>query len=381
MAREKRIVKIGSVVRDGGDILPFATEWHTLSASSTNISQEKNVVDDSMFESFFNSNQTTVKSWTTSVSGFTNRGKAGYHASIKRLGSAIDAVDEPLSSEDGKVWYADRDRSLWQHGSVSVFADGVDVTEDVEIDHLQGRVVSETPLTNVTASFTFYTLLKICDVNSISLSLSLGVQDVSTFCDVQELNGWSLFSPEMKGVEVVLGGFEYNSTPWVWQGFKNNEEVVLDININGDGDGANARGCFIVQSKNLSGDLGERDVKRATYTLSNKNNVEHPFSWYLPSSSNMPKAVVKVLDAWQQREVVGVAYKGLSSTIWHGGYAFPESVDIDVDVNGISQISMSFQGTGIKDKQDEEKPESLILNFVSQSYEIRKSPLITGAMI
>lgn len=363
MARERRVVKVGE--------LGETNKWYTLPASSTSLSQEKGVVNDSVFDSFFNSNQTTVKSWTTSINGFTNKGVAGYHATIKRVGGEVNVEGVVLSYKDAWV---DEERRVWKVGSVTVYNDGVDVTNSVTIDHLQGRVFSSSPLSNVTADFTFYTMMRVCDASSLSLSLSLGVQNVSTFCELADDNGWATFSPEMKSVEMSLEGWEFSEHSWVWDGFTSGEEVIIEVDINGRGDGA--RGYFTVVSKNLSGDLGSRDVKRSSFVLSNKKGLEYPFSWY---AHTMPKAVQVAIEGWMHRKLVGVAYKGADSTLWHGGRAYVEDMQFDVDVQGVATVSMSFQGDGIKDKQDETFPTSLLLDFVKQNYRI-STPIITDAI-
>lgn len=320
--------------------------YYQLPGNTADLSVETGSADDSVFGTTFTSNQTTIKSFTSSASAFINKGKAGYRATVKRAGSPTSFSDDLVQVGSSNVYeIADRSKSIWEAGSITVEDGSTDVTEDVTIDFLQGRVIFDSaPSGTVSVSGNYLGTERVCYAQSIDLTQSLDAEDITDFCQADDSDGWAYFAPQQQSVEISLSGF-YNDSSTFGADVEEDETVIVEVDVEGNGHTV-ARGYFKASSQSQSGDVGSTETEDVTYTLFVPEGVPLPFSWRVSSDSAMPEGAKVVLDAWEKRNTISFKYQAQDSSVVREGTAWVSDASISVSVDDIATMSISFQGHG-----------------------------------
>ena len=326
------------------------TTFYTIPGSSADISVDKSLNDDSIFGTTFTSQQATLKSWTASTSAFINKGAAGYRATIKRAGTPTGFTEESTENVEGNVYeIEDRDKSIWEIGSVTVEADGSEVTSGITIDYLQGRVIFDSaPAEPVTVTGQYLPTERVCYANSLDLSQSLDAEDVVDFCEANDNSGWSVFAPQQQSVELSLSGF-YNDSSTFGEDVEEDEVIIIEIDPAGDGK-ATARGYFQASSQSQSGDVGSTETEDVSYVLFVPEGVAKPFAWRFEEETNMPKAAQEIIKAWEGRYELDFEYTPQDSSVTRSGEVWISDCSLSSSVEGLAEMTISFQGTGVLER-------------------------------
>lgn len=321
--------------------------WLSLPGSTGELSEEAATTDDSIFGSNFTSFQSTLISWTITANGYF-KGFPGYRATIKRAGSPTAISGEATTATNGGYYITNRARSLLDRNTPVVVYDGgsqVDAENIEYIDYLQGGVVfvqGYVPTGAVTMDASYMATTPMCFAQSFSLTMSADTENVTDFCTAQDNDGYAVYKYQRQTVELSLDGF-YNPNAQFSADLIGRDTVIIEINPDGQ-EQAVARGYFQATSTSQSGDVGNTEAQSATYSLAVPEGVAKPFSWYHAANSSLPAAIRVVLDAWENREEIGIRYtpeNGVART----GKALVSDTSLESEVEGINTFNFTFQGT------------------------------------
>ena len=288
--------------------------WYTLPGNTAELSSEAGDIDDTIFGQDFSSTQTGLIGWTVAANGL-YKGFAGYVATIKKSGSSTTFTNEAMTLVSGKTYkITDEVKNNWDHTATFVFTDAdgdIDAANIESIDHLFGRVTfisSFTPDTSVVVDGKYFPMTAIGCSNAFTLTQTANALDVTCMSNAQANSGHRLFEYGLKTVSLDLTGI-YKSANNFRTLLTSRAELMIEINPDGSNKSV-ARGFFKAMNTGQSGDVGDIEQETITFNLSvpDDSDVVVPFKWLHDSSTTLSMAIQKCLTAWEENELIDVAY-------------------------------------------------------------------------
>lgn len=322
-------------------------EWYEVPAQSSGFTIESNTVDDSIFGTFFQSNQSTLLDWETEASGI-YKSVPGYKASLRKAGSSTPFAEEPTTLVNG--WYEidNKLRGIWDRTQPINVRDGSgDVNYHLDtIDYLFGRVKfkdSYSPSGDVTVTGRYISTVEICGARSYTLTQSADTENVTTFCTAKEDDGFSDYKAQRLTVSLNVEGF-YNPNGQFNDDIAGREEYLLELVMSDSGKSL-ARGYFGITGVTLSSDVGNVEIRSVNYELVVPEGITRPFSWYHAEDTEMSKALRVIVDAWLNREEMRIRY-ALNTGFYYFGQVVVVDSSLENSVDDITRFSFNFQGSG-----------------------------------
>jgi hypothetical protein len=328
---------------DGG------TSWYTLPGNTAELSSEAGDLDDTIFGQDFSSTQSGLIGWTISANGLF-KGFAGYVAKILKPGTPTAMTAEPMGQIGTSLTFeiTDPSKNVWnRHAELQVF-DGGEPADVVSIDYLFGRVtLAETPISTITVTGEYLPLESIGCSNSFTLTQTANAIDNTCMSTAQVNEGHRTFEYGLKTVSLDLQGI-YKTANNFLQMLKNREELVIEVNPDGNGNTV-ARGFYKAMTTGQSGDVGDLEQETITFNLSVPQDdtglIPYPFHWVITEESTLSMAIQKALTAWEESEMINIAYLPDGNTGVQG-----EAVITDLTLTGgleaMNEFTANVQGSG-----------------------------------
>lgn len=323
--------------------------FYELPGTSADLSLDSSTADDSIFGTNFSSIQATIINWSISSNGLF-KGFPGYKAQIKRAGTPTAFTSEATTQNGDYYYITDRAKSLWDHTApvtVNDSATPVDASNIETIDYLNGGVkfVSGYTVTGpITVTGSFMATTRICFANTFDLSMTADIEAITTICDADDNNGFTVNSYNQQSAELSMDGFYSDSNTFIAD-LLARDVVIIEVDPAGDGS-VTHRGYYMATSQSQSGDVGSTETESITYSLFVPEGVPRPFSVYVAETSALPDAVREILLAWQDRATLTVEYTAQDSTATRTGEVLVSDSSLSGGVDAINDYSFTFDGTG-----------------------------------
>lgn len=322
-------------------------EWYEVPAQSSGFTIESSTVDDSIFGTFFQSNQSTLLDWETEASGI-YKSVPGYKASLKKTGSSTPFADETTTLVNG--WYEidNKLRGIWDRiYPVSAKDDTGVIDHHIEsVDYLFGRIKivdSYEPTGTVVVTGRYMSTVEICGARSYSLTQTADTENVTTFCTAKEDNGFSDYKAQRLTVSLNVEGF-YNPNGQFNDDIAGREEYLLELVMSDSGKSL-VRGYFGITGVTLSSDVGNVEIRSVNYELVVPEGISRPFSWYHAEDTEMSKALRVIVDAWLDRRFLRIKYVTESNVEYFGNVVVADA-SLENSVDDITRFNFQFQGSG-----------------------------------
>jgi hypothetical protein len=333
------------VTDDGG------TTWYTLPGNTAERSAETGDLDDTIYGQDFESTQSGLIGWTINANGL-YKGFAGYLATIMKQGTPTAMTDEAMSVVTGKTYQVttagkrmfDRNAALtFKHDSGTTIA-----ASDIEsVNYLFGRVTfvsGFTPTGSVTVTGNYLPLAAVGCANEFTLNQTANANDVTCMDTAQANNGHRIYEYGLKTVSLDLTGI-YKTANGFLDLLKSRAELIIEVNPDGN-DKAVARGYFKPSTTGQSGDVGDVEEETITFNLSVPEEADmiYPFGWLIASDATLNMGIQKVINAWQNKTLIRVAYLADGVT-GHEGDAVVTDLTLTGGLEAMNTFAFTFQGT------------------------------------
>jgi hypothetical protein len=330
-------------------LLPGGTgEWN----------DEGEQITDTIFGQTFQSTQPGLITWSANANAL-YKGFAGYVASLKETGTAIQMTAEATTLVSGKTYQInDTDRRIVDWTKAVVIDDGgvpVAAADIESIDHMFGKVTftsSYTPSGAITFDAWYLPLTEIAQASSFTLTQTAETIDETDFATANSNGGYRVFNPGLRTVALELGGF-YNAASAFWTVLEGRQDIVIEINP----DGSNlsvARGVFKLVTRSQSGDIGALEEESRTFNLSVPASdtslgpaLTTVFSWQHDATTTLSQAIQNLLTFWLSQSNPDVQYlpEGLDQ-VGFEGTAVITDVSLSSGLDAMNEFTANFQGTG-----------------------------------
>lgn len=206
-------------------------------------------------------------------------GVAAYNTVVERVGTSTSFTGEAMSATSVTNEYQidDKSKSVWDRtATFTVYEDSVDVTSDVEsFNYVLGKVVFSSAKTgDISIDGAYLPRQAIAGANSYTLSHEGDTLDDTDF-------GAGNFRTFVYGLRDVSLDLErwYPLNKHYLDAIKNGEIVVVSIQPGGTQGGSSeyARGFFVVDTSELSGDVSNLESESLTLQLDGDPDVS--FDW------------------------------------------------------------------------------------------------------
>ncbi len=345
-------VKVVSVSDDSG------ASWFDLPGDGFDYNHDADSITDTILGQTYASAFSGLITW--GVGGnVIFKGVAGYNCSIKKTGTTTAYTDEPMSLVSGKTYkVTNAAKNVFDRAVALVFEDnGVVVdAEDIEsVDYLYGRVtfVSGYTVTGpvTVASGSYLPLASVGKFKELSLTQTAEANDDTYYQIAQSNGGYKVHNYGLRTVSLEASGI-YDSASDFDSLIQARQELILEIRPAND-ELTIARGYFRAMTNNNSGDVGATEAESVNFEL----NVPYdstggaaivPFKWLIDTTSTIPSAVRKCIDAWQNTTDLLVRYSpnGVGGAGEKEGNAIVTEVSFASSIDGTNDYSVTFMGDG-----------------------------------
>lgn len=354
--------------------LPNTNDWYELPCQSISFSTEAGVADDSTFQSFFQSGQTTLIGWSISTELVVK--SPAYRAKIMKTSGSIPVIDFPLEQKyisdleslvlnfitqtyevdgDWKIYYFnDATKQVIDYKNDVVLKDDGVVISDADIDwidYLHGIVKLSFDYEvqgEITISATTYSLSPLCYANEISLTHTTDLEDVTTFCDAQSNNGYRIFKHNRQSVGVDMSGFYDNiDVDDLKDTLRDREVYIIEFNPDGQNEN-NARGYFQTTQMQYAGDdIETLSTSHSLHvpTIDNEQALKKPFSWDIRQPSKWNGGVKSIIASQANQSPIDVKYEFSNGRMIEGRALVGEG-SFNNAIDDVTRISLQMQGVG-----------------------------------
>jgi hypothetical protein len=332
------------VSRDDG------TTWHTLPGNTAEASDEAGEIDDTIFGQDFESTQSGLIGWTINANGLM-KGFAGYQAKILKSGSTTAMTDQAMSLVTGKTYQVtDATKRLMDRAVTVVVEDNsvaVDAEDILNIDFLFGRVTfasGYTPTGPITITGSYFPTSVVGCTNEYTLTQTANANDATCMDTAQANDGQRIFEYGLKTVNLELNGI-YKAANGLRALLRARSELIIEINPDGNGKTV-ARGFFKATNTGQSGDVGDIEQETVTFNLSvpDDERIPFPFHWLVATDSTLNQAIEDCIDAWENKELIRVAYLPDGDNGWQGD-AVVTDLTLTGGLEGMNEFTVNFQGS------------------------------------
>lgn len=326
--------------------------WLTLPGNSAEMQNEAGEIDDTIFGQDFESTQTGLIGWTISANGL-YKGFAGYVAKILKPGVSTAFTDEAATQVGSTKTYfvTDRSKSVWNRTVTIAVEDNavaVDAADIESIDYLHGYVtfVSGYTVTGpITISGEYYPMASVGCANSFTLTQTANAIDNTCMDTAQANDGHRTFEYGLKTVSLDLQGI-YKAVNGFRALLVARTELIIEINPDGNSK-AIARGFFKPSTQGQSGDVGDLEQETITFNLSvpDDETIQYPFKWRFTSDATLNIAVQNCINAWQDSQLIDIAYLPDGSTGVEGNAVITD-VSLSGGLEAMNEFTIDVQGSG-----------------------------------
>jgi hypothetical protein len=324
--------------------------WRTLPGNSGEFNTEMGQLEDTIFGADYESNFPGIGSWTIDANAII-KGYAGYMAKIMRGGTPTAMTGEATSLISGKTYQitSTTRRVIDRNAAVSVLdnGDAVDAADIESIDYLFGRVTFASGYTvtgPITITGQYIPMEQVARGNSYTLTQTANAIDDTDFETAQANDGLRKYVPGLKTVALELGGIYDESNDWSTILF-GRDELLIEIDPTGTGKSV-ARGFFRANTQGQSGDVGAQEEETVSFSLSvpDVDNMEAPFRWAHTNDTPLNLAVRDALAAWQDEEVIMIAYIP-DGAVGKMGEGVITDLTLSGGLDGMNEFTVSVQGS------------------------------------
>ena len=336
------------------------TTYYLVPGSTADFSVESESADDTIFGQTYSSEERTLLTWTASSDAVV-KGYAGYTTTIKKQGTSTSTTGEAFSQDSGQVYQVDdaTKQIIDRNNTITVYDGTTDVTDQVEsIDALFGKITfldSYTVSGEITADYNYFPTSALGKANSVSLTQSADTIDTSDFATVQGNSGYRTFDPGLRTYEVSLDGI-FDATTDLRSEVLNRNELIIEIDLAGNGSDV-CRLFAKASSQSQSGDVGALEDESVTFTATvpysasdGVDNISTPINWSFSGSSIVGNAIQTAINAWLNEEKPYCKYlhdpSAAAGSQGYKGQAVLTDVSVDVGIDSMNTLSLSFQGDG-----------------------------------
>lgn len=207
---------------------------------------------------------------------------AGYKVALNRAGTATAVAGEPLSGTGVSNQYQIDDparRALDRSVVPTFFAGGTAIpsAQIEKIDYLFGKVTFTSDQgTNVTADITYFPLQAVAGANSFTLNHTADLIDNTDF----ETGGWRTRQNNFRDVQLSVTRWDSFNLRYVNGLINGSISDTLLIEVIPDRTNASAptaRGYFLIESENRSGDVDSLESAELSFQLD--ADARAAYSW------------------------------------------------------------------------------------------------------
>lgn len=337
---------------DGG------TTWFLLPGGTGEWNDEGEQITDTIFGQTFQSTQPGLITWTSNANAL-YKGFAGYVASLKQSGTALQMTAESMTVVSGKTFQIDdaaRQIIDWtQTVVVKDIAATVSAANIESIDHMFGTVtfVSSYTVNGAISMDAWYLpMTEIGKASSFTLTQTAETIDETDFETANTNSGYRVFNAGLRTVALELGGF-YDAASAFWTVLEGRSDIIIEINPDGS-DLSVARGIFKLVTRGQSGDVGALEEETRTFNLSVPISdialgpeLTTIFSWAHANTTTLAQGIQDVLTNWLSQTNIRVRYlpDGLPA-IGFDGTAVITDVSLSSGLDAMNEFTANFQGTG-----------------------------------
>lgn len=326
--------------------------YYTLPGNQGELTRDGATIDDTVFGQTFKSNMTGIITWGMNANAV-YKGYAGYQAKIKRVGTPTGMTAEATTFVSGKTYQITNaaKRVIDRTAAITVFDNAVNHTADVEsIDYLFGKITFKPTYTvvgPVTITGSYFPTSEICKARSYTLTQTADPIDTTDFCTANANGGFKTHIPGLRTVTLELPSV-YDATENFQQILIDRDEIIIEINPDGVGKSL-ARGFFRLLSTKQSGNVGALEEETLSFGLSVpvediNPDVAIPFGWHHDSTSTIPTAVRKILDAWLNETLIYASYLPDGTNGFKGG-GVVTNFSMSGAMDGMNTFQFSFVGS------------------------------------
>ena len=213
-------------------------------------------------------------------------GVASYLSVVKKSGTATAMTSQAMSTNStvaNTFQVGSTARRIWDRLTTPTFRDGgstIAASDVTSIDYLFGKVTFATTKASVTVSGNYLPVTNIAGANSYTLNQSRDIPDNTDFSST----GWRYRTcPALWDVNVAMTRFSKigSTNPELDFVSAINTGTPLVVEIRpGGGSNITARGFFVVESENQSGDVASLETADLSFQLD--GNADAAFSWGTP---------------------------------------------------------------------------------------------------
>lgn len=331
--------------------------YDSLPGSQGDLSRDAATADDTVYGQEFKSLFPAIINWSLKGNAV-YKGFAGYQATVKKVGTGTTFTTLPCTLLSGKIYQLnDTTKRIWKRDAIlTVFDNAIDRTSQVEsIDFLFGKVTFKSAFTvvgPVTVTGTYYPTSSLGSIRGFTLTQSADAKDTSDYATVQANGGYKTFEPGLKTVGIELPGV-YKSINGMAALLESRAEVLIEINPDGNGVGANAsvaRGFFRATKTSQQGNVGALEEENVTFSLSvpiqsSGPALAIPFGWNHGASSPIPTAIKTCLNAWEAGTLVYAKYlpDGVAGV---KGQGVLTNMTLSSTMEGVNTFQVDMAGSG-----------------------------------
>ncbi len=322
--------------------------YYVLPGNSGEFSDESGALDDTIFGQNFKSGQPNLINWSVKANAL-YKGFAGYIVDIKKSGSTTTFTAEATTLVSGKTYkITSATKNVWDRTfTPTVYDNAVDHTADVEsIDYLLGRVTFKSAYSitgPVTISGKYFPMTVLAKYRSYTLTQTVSPIDDTDIPTAQANNGHMTYEYGLKTVSLEVSGV-YASTNGYRASLVARDELVIEINPDG-AEESMCRGFFKPTNRSQSGNVGDLEEEKASFTLFVPTDLDTPpFKW-LHTSSPLSTSVQKALGAFENETVLKVQYLPDGATGLEGDCIISD-VSLSGGLTAMNEFSVNLQGTG-----------------------------------
>jgi hypothetical protein len=314
---------------------------------SAGVSINAETMSDTVWGSGFGSVQTGLISWDLNASGY-YKGIAGWQCTIKKSGTATSFTDEATSLISGKIYQIDdtTKRILDWDTAIVIKDDGVAVDSDnYTINHMHGKVTFIDSYTvNGAITFASGKYLPVSAYgwsNEVTLGMTSGTNDATTFDVAQANGGYMAYDQGLKEVNLALGSF-FQASNGLFSDLEARTAFVIEICPDGNSKSI-GRGIFIITGTDQDGEVGGQESQSGAYQLFTPADVDHPFSWHHETDTTLDDAIVAILTAWENKSDIWIKYL-VDGVNGYQGKAVVTDCSLATGLSDMNTFTTNFQG-------------------------------------
>lgn len=191
--------------------------------------------------------------------------RASYLTSIKKSGTPTIFVGEATTSIGSNQYQiTDSSRNTWDKDTVvSVYDNGSPVLPS-KIDYMFGIITLDyAPSGAVTVDGAFLPLQEVVGAKEYELNIEGDILDNTNFKNAKESSG---FRSKEYGLHDISASFERNELEETFKNLKLSRDTIM-IEFNPGGGSMLARGWFVIESSDLSADVGDIEMESISLNL------------------------------------------------------------------------------------------------------------------